>query len=203
MFATEQLLRDLVRLPSVNPMGRDLPSEITGEHRVTEYLETFFRRLQVTVERQPVLPGRDNIIARLNRGAKQTCLWEVHQDTVPIDHMIIDPFAAIIDGNRMYGRGACDIKGGMAAMVTAFARLVREKPKSANVILACVVDEESTFLGVQELMRRGVRADMAIVAEPTCLNIVHAHKGVARWYVTTMGRACHSSNPDEGINAIY
>ncbi|MBI3411823.1 MAG: M20 family metallopeptidase [Planctomycetes bacterium] len=204
MSSTTQLLHDLVKLPSVNPMGRDLPAGICGEQRVTDYLETFFRDLGVPLERQLVTPGRENIIARFDcASAKATLLWEVHQDTVPVDHMTIDPFGAVIDGNRLYGRGACDIKGGMAAMLTAFSRLVREKPESANVVLACTADEEYTFLGVQELVKRGIRADMAIVAEPTGLDIVLAHKGVARWYVTTAGRACHSSSPEQGVNAIY
>lgn len=204
MTDTTQLLRDLVQLPSVNPMGRNMPGDISLEHRVTDYLEKFFRALGVACERQVVAPGRDNIIARFDcADARRTLLFEVHQDTVPTDHMTIDPFAAAIDGNRLFGRGACDIKGGMAAMLSAFARLVREMPRAANVVFAATVDEEHTFLGIQELVRRGVKADMAVVAEPTRLNIVHAHKGVARWHVTTLGRSCHSSSPEQGVNAIY
>jgi acetylornithine deacetylase/succinyl-diaminopimelate desuccinylase family protein len=205
MNDTTPLLRDLVKLSSVNPMGRDLPSDICLEHRVTAYLERFFRELGAPFERQSVAPGRDNIVAHfVNPAAQRTLLFEVHQDTVPVDHMTIDPFGAAIDGNRLYGRGACDIKGGMAAMMAAFARLVRDKPSgAANLTLACTVDEEYTFLGVQELVKRGIKADMAVVAEPTRLNIVHAHKGVARWHVAAPGRSCHSSSPEQGINAIY
>jgi acetylornithine deacetylase len=118
--------------------------------------------------------------------------------------MTIDPFAATVTNGRLYGRGACDIKGGMAAMLTAFARIVREKPSSAmNIVMACTVDEEHTFLGVQELVKRGVRADLAVVAEPTQLQIVNAHKGAVRWDIQTTGRACHSSAPERGVNAIY
>src|SRR6185503_9954501 len=76
-------------------------------------------------------------------------------------------------------------------------------PGSAKVILAFTVDEENGGLGVSELMRSGVRADYAIVAEPTLLNIVNAHKGVARWHLETAGRACHSSRPDQGVSAVY
>jgi acetylornithine deacetylase len=199
------LLRDLVALPSVNPMGRDLPPAIVWEHRVTDYLEQFFRGLGVPYERQPVAPQRANIVAHLDMpGAKRTLLLEAHQDTVPIDHMSIDPFGARIDGGRLYGRGACDIKGGMAAMLACFARLVQERPADAgNVILACTVDEENTMIGVRELVRRGLKADFAVVAEPTRLNIVHAHKGVTRWQIITSGRSCHSSAPEQGDNAIY
>jgi acetylornithine deacetylase len=202
---TTRLLRDLVALPSVNPMGRPMPEDIIYEHRVTAYLEDFFRGLGVPYERQPVAPQRDNIIARFDSpGALRTILMEAHQDTVPIDHMTIDPFGARIDNGRMYGRGACDIKGGLAAMLTTFARLVRDRPHgAANVILACAVDEEFTFLGVQKLVQSRLKADMAVVAEPTQLQIVHAHKGVVRWHMHTTGRSCHSSAPEKGVNAIY
>ena len=205
MTEATRLLRDLVALPSINPMGRDLPADLIHEHRVTAYLENFFRGLGVPYERQTAAPGRDNIVARCELpGARKTLMFEAHQDTVPVDGMTIDPFAATIEGNRLYGRGACDIKGGMAAMLTTFARIVREKPRgAANIIMACTVDEEQTFLGVQELVKRGVKADGAVVAEPTQLNIVHAHKGVARWKLRTGGRSCHSSSPELGINAIY
>src|SRR5579859_7216638 len=115
MFDSTRLLRDLVALPSVNPMGRDLPQEIILEHRVTAYLEGFFKGLGVPFERQKVADGRENIVARCSvPGAKRTILFEAHQDTVPIDNMTIEPFGARIEGDRLYGRGACDIKGGMA-----------------------------------------------------------------------------------------
>lgn len=201
---TTRLLHDLVSRPSVNPMGRQLPEEIIFEHRVTEYLEEFFKGLGVAYERQPVAPLRENIVARFQSpGARRTYVWEAHQDTVPIDHMTIAPFGATVAQGRLSGRGACDIKGGMACMLAAFARLTREKPAgAANVIMACTVDEEFTFLGVQRLAQ-SLRADFAVVAEPTQLKIVQAHKGVARWYVQTTGRACHASSPEKGINALY
>src|SRR5262245_691405 len=204
MIETTRLLRDLVSLPSVNPMGRPLQSPDLYEHRVTAYLEEFFRDLGVPYERQPVAPQRENIVACCDLpGAKRTLVLEAHQDTVPTDNMTIEPFAATIEDGRLYGRGACDIKGGLAAMLAAFARIVREKPRgAANVIMACSVDEEFTFLGVQRLVR-GLRADMAVVAEPTQLKIVHAHKGVVRWHLSTPGRSCHSSCPEQGVNAIY
>ena len=199
MTEITRLARDLVALPSINPMGRDLQGPEVFEHRVTAYLESFFHDLGVPFERQAIAPLRENISARCEfSGAKRTLLFEAHQDTVPTDNMIIDPFGARIENGRIYGRGACDIKGGMAAMLAAFARLVREKPAgAANVIMACTVDEEHTFLGVQRLVRDGLRADGAIVAEPTNLRIVHTHKGAVRWHVTTPGRACHSSSPEQ------
>jgi acetylornithine deacetylase len=204
MHETTRLLRDLVSLPSVNPMGRTAPNPDYFEHRVTDYLEQFFRALGVPCERQAVAPQRENIVARCDLGGRETVLFEAHQDTVPTDNMTVEPFAARIDNGLLFGRGACDVKGGMASMLAAFARLVREKPNGAmNVVMACAVDEEHTFLGVQELVKRGPKADMAIVAEPTSLRIVNAHKGVCRWHVCTKGRSCHSSTPEQGVNAIY
>lgn len=199
------MLRDLIARPSVNPMGRtDIPIDIALEHRVTEYLVEQFHKLGVEFERQSVAPGRDNLIAYYRSGSPLTFLWEAHQDTVPVDGMTIEPFAAVVRDGRMYGRGSCDVKAGIACMFAAFARLVRERPAgSANITLAFTVDEEHTFLGVQHLMKAGVAADFAIVAEPTLLNIVTAHKGVVRWQLETEGRACHSSRPDEGISAVY
>ncbi|MSR53992.1 MAG: M20 family peptidase [Gemmataceae bacterium] len=204
MNPAHQLLQDLVRIPSVNPMGRSVSGDKFLEVRVTDYLERFFKNLGVAYRRSMVAPQRDNIVARYDSpGATKTILLEVHQDTVPVDGMVIEPFGGEIREGKLFGRGSCDVKGGMTSMLSAFARVVKEKPKSAvNVIMACTVDEEHTFLGVQHLVKE-VRADMAVIAEPTRLQIVDAHKGVARWKVRTEGRACHSSRPDQGVNAIY
>jgi acetylornithine deacetylase/succinyl-diaminopimelate desuccinylase-like protein len=210
MHETTRLLRDLVAIPSINPMGRPLQGPEIFEHRLTAYLEDAFRALGVRHERQPVAPLRDNIVAYHEPpDATSTLLFEVHQDTVPVDGMTIDPFGAAVAGGRLSGRGACDVKGGMAAMLATFARLVRERPaRCARVVLACTVDEESTFLGVQRLVRDDLRGHFpgpvaAVVAEPTGLDVVHAHKGVVRWHLRTAGRSCHSSRPERGVNAIY
>lgn len=206
MHPATQLLADLVRLPSVNPMGRsDLPAEIIYESRVTDYIEARLQALSVPYRRETVAPGRDNIFAEYHPpGATTHLLWEAHQDTVPVEGMTIEPFSAEIRDGRMYGRGSCDVKAGIAVMLTAFTRLVQERPTgSAAVTLAFTVDEEHTFLGVQQLVKSGVRADLAVVAEPTGLNLVTAHKGVARWQTRTTGRACHSSRPHDGVNAVY
>jgi acetylornithine deacetylase len=211
MLETTRLLRDLVSIPSVNPMGRPLTGPEIYEHRVTAYLEEYFRTLGVPFERQAVAPLRDNIVATCDLpGSGPTLVFEVHQDTVPTDQMTIPPFGAAIDGGRLYGRGSCDIKGGMAAMLAAFARIVGERPAGGarRVIMACTVDEEFTFLGVQRLAKTDFASGRggpvcAVVAEPTELQIVNAHKGAVRWVMTTTGRACHSSRPELGINAIY
>ncbi len=210
MVETTRLLRDLVSIPSINPMGRPLQGPEIFETRVTAYLEEFFRSLGVRYLRQPVQPGRENIVAfHEPQNASSTLILEAHQDTVPTDGMTIDPFGARIENGRLFGRGSCDIKGGMAAMLAAFARCVREKkPAGQRVLMVCSVDEEHTFFGIQKFVQEAVyRAYSgrvwAVVAEPTLLRIVKAHKGVTRWHVFTSGRSCHSSRPELGVNAIF
>jgi acetylornithine deacetylase len=200
-----QLLADLVAIPSVNPMGRALSGPGLLEAGMTSYLEAFFRELAVPFERQAVLPGRENLVARYDApSSRRAILFDAHQDTVPTDGMTIDPFVPRIEGARLYGRGACDIKGGMAAMLAAFARLVRERPRgSASVIMACTVDEEFTHKGSSHLAAHPTGAALAIVAEPTQLQVVNCHKGAVRWKFRTSGVACHSSTPHLGDNAIY
>src|SRR4029079_7756729 len=135
-----QVLSDLVRIPSVNPMGRAVSGDIYFEHRVTGYLEALFRSLGLAVERHTVAPLRDNIVTRVEgdvppqRGGKILML-EAHQDTVPVEGMTIEPFVPNIEGSRLYGRGSCDIKGGMAAMITAIARLAKEKPSGRPTVV--------------------------------------------------------------------
>jgi acetylornithine deacetylase len=188
-------------------MGLHVEGPIYFEGRVTDYLEAHLRGLEVRVERQPVAAGRENIVAVYEPATPVgTLVLEVHQDTVPVEGMTVPPFEGLMENGRLYGRGACDVKGGMAAMLSAFGRVARERPsRGPRLVLACTVDEEFTFLGVQRLVREplGPAPVMAVVAEPTGLDIVNAHKGVARWAITTAGRACHSSTPERGINAIY
>ena len=214
------ILKDLVAIPSVNPMGRDVSGPEYFETRLSDYLQNFFNTLGVECQRIEVLPGRHNVIARLDGpanqpGAKVTILLDAHQDTVPVEGMTIDPFQPTVKDGRLYGRGACDVKGGMAAMLAAFSRLVADRPaRSANVVVSCTCDEESTAQGAKALARLwsdpsrsgsllSTAPTIAVVAEPTDLNIIVAHRGAVRWKLRTKGRACHSSRPLEGVNAIY
>lgn len=200
-----RLLSVLVSIPSVNPMGRSLSGDQFLETRLSAYLEDWFRLKGIPCQRQAVSPGRDNLLARFDSpGSNRTLIFDVHQDTVPTDGMTIAPFDPRVEGGRLYGRGACDIKGAMAAMLVTLDRLCRERPAgAASVILACTVDEEFTHTGSSRLAETDLGASLAIVAEPTELNLVHCHKGALRWKVRTRGVACHSSTPDRGINAIY
>lgn len=207
-----ETLLSLVAIPSVNPMGRDDSGEEFYEHRMTDRLEEIFTGLGLTYERQQIAPKRSNIMARLD-GSDQLLVLEAHQDTVPVDGMTIPPWEPTVRDGRIYGRGSCDIKGGMAAMLAAVSRLAAERPAGMpTIIMACSVNEEHGFSGASdmaELWNSGKskvvprKPDAVIVAEPTLLNVVVAHKGVARWRIHTSGRACHSSTPHLGENAIY
>lgn len=200
-----ELLSQLVAIPSQNPMGSHASGPDYLETRLTDHLETLLRPLGVPLQRDPVLPGRDNLLAVYASDPQAPVLvFDVHQDTVPADPADPAPFDPVIRDGRLHGRGACDVKGSMAAMISAFARLVRERPRgAASVILAFTVDEEYTHRGSSRLANLELNADLAIVAEPTGLQPVDTHKGAVRWTIRTDGVACHSSRPRDGVNAIY
>jgi acetylornithine deacetylase len=217
-LALVDTLCELVSIPSVNPMGREVAGEAYFEHAVTDRLEQIFKDLQLPFERQQVAPRRDNIVARLegDRIAGKTTpvvAFEAHQDTVPVEGMTISPWEPKVEEGRVYGRGACDIKGGMACMLVALSRLADERPRGMpTVLVACSVNEEYGFSGAQAMGRRWASGqsplvpclpDAVVVAEPTELDVVVAHKGVVRWQIHTVGRAAHSSTPEQGSNAIY
>jgi len=223
MSATAATLADLVRRPSVNPMGRDLSGPEYLEGRVTDYLVQRFTAAQIPWARQPVAPGRDNVLARLEATVPDapTILWDAHQDTVPAEGMTIEPFAPLVRDGRMYGRGTCDVKGGMAAMLVALDRLrASPLPRRATVVFSATVNEEFGFSGARALVRLwsdsapvptdaaarqlgGGRPVAAVIAEPTDLDLVMQHKGAVRWRIRVRGRACHSAFPERGSNAIY
>ncbi len=212
-----ETLCDLVRLPSVNPMGRDVQGDVYYEHRVTDYLQRLFERLKWPFRRQTVAPGRDNIVARLDgdvppQKGGSILMFEVHQDTVPVEGMTIEPWQPEVRNGRVYGRGACDIKGGMACMLAALSRLDEQRPAGMpTMVMACTVDEEYGFSGARKVVQMWQQdrdflpraPDAVIVSEPTLLDVVVAHKGAVRWRCHTRGRAAHSSQPHVGHNAIY
>lgn len=217
-------LAALVRRPSVNPMGRDVSGPEYLEGRVTDYLVQRFAAAGIRWARQPVSPGRDNVLARLEAtlpGAP-TLLWDAHQDTVPVEGMTIDPFQPLVREGRLQGRGACDVKGGMAAMLVALERLHRsDRPRPVTILFTATVNEEFGFSGARAIAAlwdaaapagagdgparalAGGRPVAAVVAEPTGLDVVGMHKGAVRWRIVVGGRACHSSFPERGENAIY
>jgi acetylornithine deacetylase len=206
MSGVLSIARDLVRTASVNPMGRGLGGQTVGEERLTARLEEFLAGIGARCRRQAVAPGRDNLLAELSwPGSGRAVMLEAHQDTVPVDGMTVPPFDAEVRDGRLYGRGACDVKGGMAAILAAMERLAADRPRgSASVVAAFTVDEESGFTGVRRLARElPAGLAFAVVAEPTRLEVVVAHKGLVRWRVRTRGRSCHGARPSDGVNAVY
>jgi acetylornithine deacetylase/succinyl-diaminopimelate desuccinylase-like protein len=224
MTDTASTLADLVRRPSVNPMGRGVTGPEYLEGRVTDYLVQRFDAAGLTWARQSVAPGRDNVVVRLEatRPGCPTVLWDAHQDTVPAEGMSIEPFAPVVRDGRLYGRGSCDVKGGMAAMLVALDRLrLSPADRNATVVFTATVNEEFGFSGAHGVARLwsdtvaampgdaaarailGGRPAAAVVAEPTQLDLVTQHKGAIRWRVRIRGRAGHSAFPERGDNAIY
>lgn len=226
-----ELLSDLIAQPSVNPRLAPAGAPEAGEHRITEWLSRFAAEQGWRWGLQPVEPGRANFFALVPGGRGDTQLWEVHQDTVSVQGMTVHPFEAAVRDGRVYGRGACDVKGPMAAMLAALVR-VSSQPREGrpNILFACSINEECGFSGaraIADLWRSAsqaaplvahslttaeelsieeitaLRPTVALVAEPTELNVVVAHRGVARWQCTVHGRAAHSSRPEEGANAVY
>jgi len=199
-------LRDYVAIPSVNPMGRsDIDARWVGEARYAERVHEDLRRLGVA----SVLigeGGRRSVVgqAMASRGA-ETLLVASHLDTVPVDNMVIDPFDPVMKDGRLFGRGSCDTKAGMAALLAALERVTARGTLARNLVVVGEADEESSgSIGVRDVLAHieGSRVDWSIATEPTELRVVNAHKGTAMARLEAHGRACHSSDPTRGKNAI-
>jgi succinyl-diaminopimelate desuccinylase len=198
-----ELLRALVAIPSVNP---SMDRQSAGEGAVGDFVVEWANSEGFAVSLQEVQPGRNNVVVDLGLKELPTLALVTHLDTVPFGTLTDRARAIAAEDGRVYGRGACDAKGSLAAMLTAL-RVLRERRAElrVNVQVAAMVDEEHTFQGVLEYIRRFTADSQplaAIVGEPTRLDVVVAHKGVLRFRLETVGRAAHSSRPEEGINAI-
>jgi acetylornithine deacetylase len=196
------ILKELVAIESVNPF---YPGGERGEVAMTAYVAEFFARLGLAPERQEALPGRENVFARLDApGATRTLLLESHMDTVtlePVGRSMVEPVER--DG-RLWGRGSCDTKASLAAMLTSLETLVaRREELKVNLIVLGSVDEEYLMRGIVHFAANGPAVDAAVVGEPTGLSVVRAHKGLVRWQIETHGKAAHTSRPENGDNAIY
>lgn len=193
------LARELVRLDSRNP---SLVVDGPGEQAVARRLADVLGEWGLDVTLREAAPGRPNVIARLpGRGkAGRSLLFNGHIDVVGVEGMIHPPFEAFEEGGRIYGRGACDMKGGVAAMCAAAAQL--RGVLKGELIVTAVVDEEWRSLGTSALIDDGVRADAAIVTEPTRLAIMPAHRGFVWIEVIVHGKAAHGSRYDIGVDAI-
>jgi acetylornithine deacetylase len=194
-----QLTRELVAIDSVNPT---LVPGAAGEGVIAEWLANYLRRAGFDVELDEVAPGRPNVIAMAERsGAGPTRMLCGHTDTVGVEGMTA-PFTPALHDGRLYGRGAQDMKGGLAAMVAGAERWLNAgRQGSGRVVLAAVADEEYASLGAEAVARRW-HADEAIIPEPTGMAVAITHKGFSCVEVVTHGRAAHGSRPADGIDAV-
>jgi len=194
-----RLLRELVGINSVNPtLVRGAP----GEREVADLIAAEMRRGGLDVSIETVTHGRPNVVGVLEgRGAGRTLMFCGHTDTVGVTGMI-DPFTPIERDGRLYGRGAQDMKGGVAAMIAAATQIAeRGALASGRLIVAAVVDEEHSSIGADALVKSW-RADAAVVTEPTDLEIAIGHKGFAWVEIAVAGKAAHGSRPADGEDAI-
>lgn len=198
------LLARLVAIPSLNPYRAETDDPRCGEAALAEFVAGFLREAGLAVELAEVMPGRPNVVASLDGplgGAP--LLFVAHLDTVPVEGMTIDPFAGEVRDGLLYGRGACDTKGSMAAMLAALRRVAEAKANRHPLMFVATVDEESGFSGIRAFLVSGREVEAAFVGEPTGLALIIAHRGVARYGITTHGKSAHSAIPGEGVNAIY
>jgi acetylornithine deacetylase len=220
MTRTEKLLAELIALPSVNPAFLPRRHPHAGEKRVADFLAATAAQAGLEIEFQKVLPGRFNIIVRLlpRNKIKQTILLAPHLDTVGADKTQFIPQRK---NGRLHGRGACDTKGSVAAMLTALCELAESKsrPLETEIIFAGLIDEEHAQAGSRAFVgqasrlsltfqKSGDRRDacpaiLAIVGEPTQLQVVTAHKGSLWLQLETRGQAAHGATPQLGRNAVH
>ena len=197
--AASVLAAALVAVPSVNPA---LEEGGTGEGEIAALCAGWLREWGFSVEVVESGPGRPNVLARLRRGAGPRLLLYGHLDTVGVAGMTVSPFGADVRDGRLWGRGAADMKGGVAAVLVAAREAARAGRFHGELIVALVADEEWASEGMDALVAAGLTADGAVVCEPTELAIMPAHKGFAWMEVVFRGRAAHGSRPDEGVDAI-
>ncbi len=199
-----ELLQALVRIPSVNPEGNP-GVENPGEENCALYVADFLRRVGARVELQPVLPGRPNVIGVFptDSPGKKRLVLAPHTDTVSVVGMTIDPFSGDVRDGRVWGRGASDTKGPMAAMLWALWEL-REKIATLpyEIWFAGLMGEEAGQHGAKAFVQAHPM-DFALIGEPTGPVVVHTHKGACWLTLKTRGKAVHASTPERGENAIY
>jgi len=194
---TTRLLCDLIGIPSENPPG--------GETAVAAKLFEVFQSVGLDSRLDEIEPGRANLEVACGASTGPTLLFNGHTDTVPAGpSWSREPHRATIEAGRVYGRGACDMKGGLAAITQAMIGVMRAKiPLQGRVLFDAVIDEESGGLGTRRTVERGRQAEWAIIAEPTELQVLRASNGEIVTEVTFSGLAAHGSTPEAGRNAIY
>jgi acetylornithine deacetylase len=191
------LTSQLVAIDSINPA---LVPDGAGEAKIAAFVADWARAAGLEADLLEDTPGRPSVIVRSRgTGGGRTLLLCAHLDTVGVDGMP-DPHTPRVDGDRLYGRGAYDMKASLAASLLACREAAR-LGLAGDVVVAAVADEEHSSIGVQQALR-SVTADAAIVTEPTELELIVAHKGFVWIEIEVSGRAAHGSRPDLGVDAI-
>ncbi len=208
------LLAELVRIDSRSPgrLGDPRSDGAPTEEALARFLSAHLEQLGMTVELQWLEPGRPHLVARSPQipGAP-TLAFEAHLDTVGVEGMTIPPFTPELRGGRLYGRGACDTKGPMAAMLVALEKLLHDTQHATrnagrsplNLLFIGCCAEETGCEGVKHLKINGLRPDAVIVGEPTENRPVIGHKAHLWFELSVRGKAAHGSHPEAGDNAIY
>lgn len=195
---TAQLLQKLVQINSVNP---GLDPDGPGEEEIASFICDTLSDLSISFEKDTLAPGRVNVTARIKgTGGGPTLMLNAHTDTVGVEGMA-DPFSGKIEGNKLFGRGSYDMKGGIAAMLGA-VKLMKDSglKLKGDLIISFVADEEFESIGALELAKK-LSANAAIVTEPTDLKLCPAHRGFGIFKVTTKGKTAHGGRHKEGIDA--
>ena len=197
MSDVAELAAQLVAIESINP---DVVPGGSGEAAVARFVADWCERAGLETTLSETAPGRPNVVAvARGSGGGRSLILNAHMDTVGVAGMT-DPFVPRLEGGRLYGRGSYDMKGSLAACMLATVA-AKERGLGGDVILTAVCDEEFASVGT-EAVAAGVRADAAIVTEPTELQIAVAHRGFVALEVEVFGRAAHGSRPHLGIDAI-
>ncbi len=200
---TVELLRDMIAIPSVNPFDQPA-SESCRELEIADFYQSHMDQLGLLTSRRDVVAGRPNIFGRIKGTGNGPCIMLAgHLDTVGVEGYS-NPFDPVIKDNRIYGRGSCDMKAGLASYLEV-ARVIIENDieLDGDLLIAGIADEEHSMIGSKEIRQNGPIPDFAIVGEPTELEVCHAHKGQLCMHIRTYGKACHSSVPEQGVNAIF
>lgn len=175
---------------------------------MAQHVATLLRKFGADVRLQTLAPGRTSVVGvfETSRRAESTVALVPHLDTVGVDGMTVPPFRLTRQGSRLHGRGACDTKGPMAALLAAVGNWARSRRRLAGRtrwIIAATAGEEQGSLGAEALMASGFDADFAVALEPTRLRVVSAAKGVLRVWIDVPGRAAHGATPERGRNAMF
>lgn len=196
---TVTLLNSLVEIDSTNP---ELVPGGAGEGEIADFVSGWLAERGFTCQRLESRPGRPSIVAtHAGSGGGSSIMLNGHLDAVSLASYDADGLAPVVRNGSLHGRGTYDMKSGVAAMMVAAAD-VASREHAGDIVLALVADEEYESYGTEEVVARGFTADAAIVAEPTGLDIVTAHRGFVWCEVTVHGRAAHGSRRDLGVDAI-